>query len=341
MKVKVGIIGATGYAGKELIRLLLRHPGIEIVSLSAKLPGNTSSISPIFPEFKGIIDLPCINFEEAASIAKIVDLVFLALPHTVSMKIVPEFLESGKKVIDLSADFRLHDAAIYEQWYNVQHSCPKAINEAVYGLPELYREEIKKAGLIANPGCYPTSVILGIVPLLKEGLVDTNHIIVNSVSGVSGVGREPSLKAHFPERNESFAAYSVGSHRHIPEIEQELGKLGRQEVKITFVTHLAPMDRGILSTIYLQLKKEIDLKNLLSLYNEFYSSCPFVRIREEFPETKWVTTTNYCDISLKEDKRTGQVIVLSSLDNLIKGASGQAVQNMNLMYGFEETLGIR
>ncbi len=341
MKIKVGIIGATGYAGKELIHLLLRHAGVEIVSLSAKLPANTTSLSPIFPEFKGIIDLPCINFEDVEPIAKIVDLVFLALPHTVSMKIVPEFLEAGKKVIDLSADFRLQDAAVYEQWYHVQHTCPKTINEAVYGLPELYREEIKKARLIANPGCYPTSAILGVAPILNKGLVDLNHIMVNSVSGVSGVGREPSLKAHFPERNESFAAYSVGIHRHIPEIEQELGKLGGQEIKITFVAHLAPMDRGILSTIYLQLKKEIDLKNLFALYNEFYSSCPFVRIREEFPETKWVTGTNYCDISIKEDKRMRRLIVLSSLDNLIKGASGQAVQNMNLMYGFEETSGLR
>lgn len=340
MKVKVGIIGATGYAGKELIRILMRHEDVEIVSLSAKI-NTTTAISTIFPEFKNIMDLECINFKSAEEIANVIDLIFLVLPHTVSMNIVPKFLEAGKKVIDLSADFRLKDSGIYEEWYNVQHSCPEFINEAVYGLPELYREEIKKANLIANPGCYPTSVILGIAPLLKEGIIELKNIIVDTKSGVSGVGREPSLKAHFPERNESLAAYSVSSHRHIPEIEQELSKLGMQEIKITFVPYLIPMDRGILSTIYLFLNKKVEMEKLLALYKGFYSSCPFIRIVDEFPETKWVIGSNYCDISIKEDKRTGQVVIFSAIDNLIKGASGQAVQNMNLMYGFEEVSGIK
>jgi len=340
MKVKVGIIGATGYAGKELIRILIRHEKVEIVSLSAKINA-TTPLSKIFPEFKNIIELECINFESAKEIAKIVDLVFLALPHTVSMKIVPEFLKSGKKVIDLSADFRLQDAKVYEHWYKVKHTCPEFITEAVYGLPELYAQEIKTANLIANPGCYPTSVILGIAPLLKKGLIDLKNIIVDAKSGVSGVGREPCLKAHFPERNESLAAYSVGSHRHIPEIEQQISKLVIQKPKITFVPHLIPMDRGILSSIYILLNKKVEMENILTLYKEFYSSCPFIRIIEEFPETKWVVGTNYCDISIKEDKRTDRVVIFSVLDNLIKGAAGQAIQNMNLMYGFEETCGFK
>jgi len=340
MKVKVGIIGATGYAGKKLIQILIRHPYIEIVSLSAKLNAPTS-ISKIFPEFKNIIDLECLNFENADEVAKITDLVFLALPHTVSMNIVPKFLESGKKVIDLSADFRLQYHLVYEEWYKVKHDCPQIINEAVYGLPELYKVEIKKAHLIANPGCYPTSIILGAAPLLKKRLVELKNIIVDAKSGVSGVGRGPSLKTHFPERNESLSAYSVGSHRHIPEIEQEMSKLARQEVKITFVPHLIPMDSGILSTIYLSLKKQVEINELLSLYKKFYLSCPFVRLVEEFPETKWVVGSNYCDISIKENTRTKQIIIFSTIDNLIKGAAGQAVQNMNLMYGFEETCGIK
>lgn len=337
MKIKVGIIGATGYVGRELIRILIRHPYVELVNLSAKL-NLPLPISNIFPEFKKIIDLECLKFENADEVAVNTDLVFLALPHTVSMNLVPKFLELGKKVIDLSADFRLQDPLIYEEWYKVKHHCPEFIKQTVYGLPELYRAEIKKAHLIANPGCYPTSVILGIAPLIKQRVVDLKNIIIDAKSGVSGVGREPSLKAHFPERNETVSAYSVGSHRHIPEIEQELSKLARQEVKITFVPHLIPMNSGILSTIYLTLHKQV---NVMPLYEEFYSACPFVRLVEEFPETKWVVGSNYCDISIKEDKRTGQIVIFSTIDNLIKGAAGQAVQNMNLMSGFEETCGIK
>lgn len=336
MKVKVGIIGATGYTGRELIRILIRHRGVEIVSLSAKID-TSMPICRIFPEFKNIIDLECINFDSVEKIAKDIDLVFLALPHTVSMEVVPKFLELGKKVIDLSADFRLQDVNVYEEWYKVKHKCPRLLNQAVYGLPELYRDDIKKANLIANPGCYPTSVILGIAPLLKEGVINLKNIIVDAKSGVSGVGREPSLRAHFPERNESLTPYSVGSHRHIPEIEQELSKLAKQEIKITFVPHLIPMDRGLLTTIYLSLNKKVEI---LSVYKEFYSSSSFVRLVDEFPETKWIVGTNYCDINIREDKRRQQIVIFSSLDNLIKGASGQAVQNMNLVYGFEETMGI-
>lgn len=337
MKIKVGIIGATGYVGKELIGILMRHPYVEIVHLSAKLD-TPMPISKIFPEFKNIIDLKCQNFENVDEVAGMTDLVFLALPHTVSMEVVPKFLGLGKKVIDLSADFRLQDPLVYEEWYKVKHSCPELINQAVYGLPELYPEEIKKAYLIANPGCYPTSIILGLAPLIKERLIEFKNIIIDAKSGVSGVGREPSLKAHFPERNESLAAYAIDSHRHIPEIEQEMSKLARQEVKITFVPHLIPMTRGILSTIYLTLHKQV---KVIPLYEEFYASCPFVRLREEFPETKWVVGSNYCDISIKEDKRTNRLVIFSTLDNLIKGAAGQAVQNMNLMLGFEETCGIK
>jgi N-acetyl-gamma-glutamyl-phosphate reductase len=339
MKIKVGIIGATGYAGKELIRILMRHENVELESLSAKI-STPAPISQIFHEFKNIIDLECVNFESCEKIPKSVDLVFLALPHTVSMDVAPKLLELGKRVIDLSADFRLQNPIVYEEWYKVRHKCPQLLTQAVYGLPELYSDEIKNATLIANPGCYPTSVILGIAPLLNAGLSEAKNIIVDTKSGVSGVGREPSLKAHFPERNESLAPYSVASHRHIPEIEQELTKLARKEVKITFVPHLVPMDRGILSTIYLPLNNKIERSKLISLYKEFYSSSPFVRIVDEFLETKWVVGSNYCDINIRVDERTGHIMIFSTLDNLIKGASGQAVQNMNLMYGFAEISGL-
>jgi len=339
MKLKVGIVGVTGYVGKELIRILIQHEKVEITSLSAKIDA-TIPISKIFPEFKHIIDVDCINFENADEIAEVVDVAFLALPHTVSMNIVPKFLDKGKKVIDLSADFRLRNAKVYEQWYNVKHNCPELINEAVYGLPELYSDEIKKANLVANPGCYPTSAILGLAPLLREGLIEAKGIVIDAKSGISGAGREPSLKTHFPERNESLCAYSVGTHRHIPEIEQELSRLEMKEIKVTFVPHLIPMDRGILSTIYLFLNKKVKVNELFGLYREFYSSYPFIRITDEFPETKWVIGSNYCDINIRKDEKTEQIVILSTIDNLIKGASGQAVQNMNLMYGFEETLGI-
>lgn len=336
--LKVGIVGATGYVGRELIQLLHRHQGVEITSLSARRD-KEQPICEEFPQFRGEIELICTSLKEPAGIADLFDLVFLALPHTVSMKTADEFLRLNKSVIDLSADFRLEQASIYEEWYKEKHLCPHLLLEAVYGLPEIYREQIKKARLVANPGCYPTSAILGLAPLLNRS-VDIDSIIIDAKSGISGAGKTPSVKNHFPERNESLCAYNAGTHRHIPEIEQELSKLAKKEIKINFVPHLIPMNRGMLSTIYLKLNGNLSLEELYLCYREFYASAPFIRIVEQLPETKDVVFTNYCDIALRQDIRTGYIVIISVIDNLMKGAAGQAVQDMNIMYGFDEKMGL-
>lgn len=339
--LKVGIVGATGYGGEELIRLLLSHPEVEIATLAAKMEGKKTSISEIFPAFAGRIDLPCsdLNVEEMAVSS---ELIFLALPHKVSMELASRFLNLGKKVIDFSADYRFAKAQTYEEWYEVPHTHKELLKEAIYGLPELYREEIKKARLVANPGCYPTSVILGAAPLLSRGWADTKNIIVDSKSGVSGAGRWPGQGFHFGEIQENFKAYKVTSHRHQPEMEEQLSRLAREKIRITFTPHLIPIKRGILSTIYMNLKKKGDPEKLGQLYEDFYGDEPFVKVLEldKLPETKGVWGTNCCHIGLKVDERTGRAIVISALDNLIKGASGQAIQNMNIMWGFEEDEGL-
>ncbi len=340
--IKVGIAGATGYAGIELIRILLGHPEIKITKLAAKMDGKPQKISDIFPSLKGRMDLVCADLD-VNDMAKESDLIFLALPHKVSLKFVPQFIKLGKKVIDLSADFRFDDLRVYEEWYAPHTEESKKLNsQAVYGLPELYREKIKKANLIANPGCYPTSIILAVAPLLANKVVSTENIIANSLSGASGAGRAPSMSAHYPECNENVKAYSIATHRHTPEIEQELSKLAKKEIKISFTPHLLPMNRGILSTIYLNLIRKIKEEEILKIYEEFYKNEPFMRVLEKdtFPETRNVYGSNYCDIGIKVDERTNRVIVISAIDNLVKGASGQAIQNMNLMYGFKETLGL-
>jgi N-acetyl-gamma-glutamyl-phosphate reductase len=275
-------------------------------------------------------------------VAKICDLVFLALPHGVSMEVAGEFLDAGKKVVDLSADFRLRDIGIYEQWYR-KHTAKKLVKKAVYGIPELYGNEISQAGLIANPGCYPTSAILGLAPLVKKKWIDTGSIIVDSKSGVSGAGREPQVGTLFCEVDEGFKAYKVGQHRHTPEMEQELGCLAGHDVKISFTPHLLPVSRGILSTMYGTLRKEVTPADMIDLYRSFYEGKPFVRICKEgtLPDISSVRGSNYCDVGLIVDGRTRRVIVVSAIDNLIKGASGQAIQNMNLMYGFNEITGLQ
>ncbi len=340
--IKVGIAGATGYAGIELIRILLGHPEVKITKLAAKMDGKPQEISDIFPSLKGRINLVCTDLD-INDMAKESDLIFLALPHKVSLKFVPQFIKLGKKVIDLSADFRFDDLKIYEEWYAPHTEESKKLNpQAVYGLPELYKEKIKKANLIANPGCYPTGIILGVAPLLVNKIVETENIIANSLSGATGAGRVPSMVAHYPECNENVKAYSIATHRHTPEIEQELSKLAKKEIKISFTPHLLPMNRGILSTIYLNLTKKMKEEEIIKLYQNFYKKEPFVRILEKgtFPETKNVYGSNYCDVGIKVDERTNRAIIVSAIDNLVKGASGQAVQNMNIMYGFKETLGL-
>lgn len=338
-KLKVGVIGASGYTGSELLRFLLGHPGVEVVALTSEsyegLP-----IAEVFPSLRGLCDLECRRHdpEEVAE----AELAFLALPHRASMGVAPVLLRLGKGVVDLSADFRFRSQAIYEKWYQVPHACPELLREAVYGLPELYRRQLRSARLVAVPGCYPTGAILGLAPLVKEGVIDLGSIIINAISGASGAGRKPDLGLHFAECNESVKAYGIAGHRHTPEMEQELSLLVGAEVRVSFTPHLAPLTRGILSTIYANLVSPYDTQDLLGLYGRFYNGEPFIRVLppEKFPETKQVAGSNFCDIGLKVDARTGRVLVVTALDNLGKGAAGGAVQCMNVMYGFEERMGL-
>jgi len=339
MPLSTAIIGATGYTGLELARLLIRHPKVKMAAVTSEKSAG-EIFSRQFPAFSGRLDLTLESLNPDA-IAKRAELVFLCLPHHEAMEAARTFRDKGVKVIDLSADFRLHDAAEYEAWYG-PHVAKPLLKEAVYGLPELHREAIRRADLIANPGCYPTSCILGLAPLLREKWIDLGSIHCDSKSGVSGAGRSAKTEFLFSEVNESFKAYGVGRHRHTPEIEQELSKLAGEKIAVTFTPHLVPMDRGILSTLYARANTPMDSTKLHSLYEEFYSHEPFVRVRPlgNFPATHEVRLTNFCDIGVHFDARTGRVIIVSALDNLTKGASGQAIQNMNLRMGFEETLGL-
>lgn len=337
--LKVAIVGASGYTGVELIRLLSNHPEVEITAVTSEQSAG-KNITSIFPSLTGIFErtLEPLSIDNIASKA---DLIFTALPHQKAMEVVPHFLKAGKKVIDLSADFRIKDAAIYGTWYE-EHKAPELLKEAVYGLPELHREEIKNARLVANPGCYPTSAILALAPLLKDGLIDNSSIVIDSKSGVSGAGRSATQDTHFPEVNEGFMAYKVAEHRHTPEIEQELSALAGSSVTVSFTPHLLPINRGILSTIYASVKGDENEDSILALYNEFYAGEKFVRVRPKgsFPNVSSVKGSNFCDIGIKFDKRTNRVVIISVIDNLVKGASGQAVQNMNVMYGFPEDTGL-
>ena len=336
MNLKVGIFGISGSAGEKLTEILVSHPSVEITAGYVAPDEDSKNIDKIIPRLKDVINLECKNKVDWEYVKKNCDLVFLALPHSVSMEYVPQLRNMEKKVIDLSADFRFKDIEIYEKYYK-KHSCPQFIKEAVYGLPELYREEIKNASLIGNPGCYPTSIILATAPLVKNGIVE-EEIIANSVSGVTGAGKKPSESNIFIKCNENIKAYKIGEHRHQPEIEEILSNEGKRKHKVLFVPHLAPYDQGILSTVYLKAKKEIKKNEIVELYNEFYKNEPFVRIMEYgiSPSVKDVRDTNFCDIGFKivDD----YIVVMSAIDNLVKGASGQAVQNMNLMYGFNETI---
>lgn len=334
--IRVGIVGATGYAGEELIQILLGHPQVRITNISAKID-KPAYIHDIFPKFKGRLGLIC-KEPNIKEIANSCDLIFLALPHTVSMGIVDSLLQYKKVVIDLSADYRLKDTREYAKFYNVQHKDKDNLTKAVYGLPEIYRTKIKNANLIANPGCYPTVSILALVPLVALGLVDYSSIIIDAKSGVTGAGRKLAEGFLFSEINEDFKAYKVNAHQHSPEINQELSKLSGRKIQVTFVPHLLPLNRGILTTIYLKKNPKAKNKNkdLLSLYKNFYKNEPFVRIKAEgsFPRLKDVVKTNYCDIAIKEEK--DNVIVIAAIDNLLKGAAGQAVENMNIRYKFPE-----
>lgn len=337
-KVKAGIIGATGYAGEELYRILCRHPGVEITAVTSETYQNRV-LGEVYPHLGSHAPLTCgeLNAEELAGNA---DVVFAALPHGLALGIAPAVLAQGKKFIDFGADFRLREPGVYELWYKHTHSAPELLAEAVYGLPEVYREQIREARLIANPGCYPTASILGALPLLADGLVDPESIIIDAKSGVSGAGRGVSLGVHFSEVNENLKAYSIGgAHRHTPEIEQELSAAAGEPVRVSFTPHLVPMTRGILSTVYGELNVRASAEEIVALYRDYYRDEPFVRICPlgTLPETKQVWGSNYCRIGLSVDPRVNRVLVVSAIDNLGKGAAGQAVHNFNLMCGFPET----
>jgi N-acetyl-gamma-glutamyl-phosphate reductase len=338
--LKVAIVGASGYTGLELIRILHCHPEVAVTCLTSEQSAG-KRISDVFPTLRGRCDLILENLEPLR-VAEKADLVFTALPHKAAMEVVPTFLKLGKKVIDLSADYRLADADVYAQWYET-HLNPANLKKAVYGLPEIRRSKIRSAKLVANPGCYPTSIILGLAPLLKNGLIRPQSIIADSASGVTGAGRAAKVDSLYCEVNEGYKAYGVGGvHRHTPEIEQELSLIAGIPLKLTFTPHLVPMDRGILSTIYAAPTKDLTSAQLVSLYEEFYAGEAFVRVLPQgnLPSTAFVRGSNFCDIAPQIDPRTGRVIVVSAIDNLVKGASGQAVQNMNLVCGFPETTGL-
>jgi N-acetyl-gamma-glutamyl-phosphate reductase len=338
--LNVAIVGASGYTGLELIRLLHCHPEVAVTCLTSEQSAGRK-ISDIFPTLRGRCDLTLENLEPVR-VAEKADLIFTALPHKAAMEVVPTFLKLGKHVIDLSADYRLSDAEVYGAWYE-PHLNPANLKKAVYGLPELRRSKIKGARLVANPGCYPTSIILGLAPLLKKGLINTGDIIADSASGVTGAGRSAKVDSLYCEVNEGFKAYGVGGvHRHTPEIEQELSLLAGEQMIITFTPHLVPMDRGILSTVYATPRTTTTTEKLVKLYAEFYKGEPFVRVLPQgaLPSTAFVRGSNFCDIAPLVDRRSGRIIIVSAIDNLVKGASGQAVQNMNIVCGFPETMGL-
>jgi len=338
--IKVGIAGASGYTGLELIRLLANHPEVELSVLTSETY-KEKSIADVFPSLNGIININLQSLD--VEILKSCDVIFLALPHTIGMDILPELLKSNCKVIDLSADYRLKNADTYSEWYSLTHTHPEFLSQVIYGLPELHREKIKSAQGVANPGCYPTSVILAIAPLLKTDWVDLESIVSDSKSGVSGAGRKTSITTQFSEANEGVTPYGLASHRHTPEIEQELSNLVGKPIKISFSPHLIPMSRGMLSTIYINLNHKLKDKNLIEHYENFYSDELFVRVLDKgkFASTHFVSGSNFCDIGIKVDSRVNRLVITSAIDNLIKGASGQAIQNMNIMLGFGEATGLR
>ena len=337
--IRVGVIGATGYAGAELVRILSGHPDVELTVLTSRQYAGMK-YDGIYPSMAGVVNLACEEFNEDSFCDK-VDIIFIALPHSIPMEIVPGLIQRGKKVIDLSADFRFKDVLRYETYYQ-PHTAKELLKEAVYGLCEIYFDKIKKAALIGNPGCYPTSVLLPLVPLLKENFLDINTIIADSKSGVSGAGRSLSLTTHFCEANESSKAYKVAEHRHCPEMEEILSTEAKRQVTITFVPHLIPMTRGMLTTIYAGLVKNTSPEEIEDCIASFYSGRPFIRICPDntLPDTLQVRGTNYCDIGFKLDGRNNRLILISATDNLVKGAAGQAVQNMNIMLGIDETRGL-
>ena len=337
VKKKIAIIGATGYTGSELVRILTNHPDVEITMITSE--SRTGELfSDVHPFLQGIAD------QRLSSINQIddydPDLVFLALPHGVSMDFVKRFKDKSFKIIDLSGDFRLNSCEVYEEWYKIKHIYPDGIKKAVFGSPELFYNEIKNASLIANPGCFPTSAILGLAPLMAAKLIETDPIIIDSKTGVTGAGIKAKPVNLYSNVNDNFKAYGLKNHRHTIEIQGILDRISGKNTVVQFTPHLLPVDRGILTTIYGRPTKETDEITLRNQFEEFYSNAPFVRLRKQAPAIKDVRGTNYCDLFVSYDERTNMVIIISVIDNLIKGAAGQAVQNMNIMLGFDETTGL-
>jgi N-acetyl-gamma-glutamyl-phosphate reductase len=338
--IKVGVIGSTGYAGGELVRLLMGHKEVEIKWYSSRSNINKKYYE-IFKNFFQIIDDRCLD-DNMSELTDKVDVIFTATPQGYCSSLINDEILSKLKIIDLSADFRIKNIDTYEKWYGIEHKSSSFIKEAVYGLCEINRDSIKTSRLIANPGCYPTCTILSIYPILMEGILDVNTIIVDAKSGTSGAGRSSKIDSLFCEVNENIKAYSLTNHRHTPEIEEQFSYASGEEVKINFTPHLVPMNRGILSTIYASLNKKVKYDEIKEIYKKYYSKEKFVRVLDGdvFPETKWVEASNYVDINFKIDERTNRIIVVGAMDNLVKGAAGQAIQNMNLMFGIEETMGL-
>ena len=338
--IKAGIIGSTGYAGAELVRLLYQHEEAEVVWYGSRSYVDKKYYS-VYPNMFEIIDASCLD-DNMAELAEKVDVIFTATPQGLCASLVNEEVLSKVKIVDLSADFRLKDVNVYEKWYKIEHKSPQFIEEAVYGLCEINREDVKNARLVANPGCYTTCSILTAYPLAKEGIIDMSTLIVDAKSGTSGAGRGAKLPNLFCEVNENMKAYGVASHRHTPEIEEQLGYASGEEVLINFTPHLVPMNRGILATEYATLKKEVTYEEVKAIYDKYYKDEKFVRVLDEgvYPETKWVEGSNYVDINFKIDPRTNRIIMMGAIDNLVKGAAGQAIQNMNIMFGLPESEGL-
>lgn len=339
--IKAGIIGATGYAGAELARLLLQRDDVAIVWYGSRSYVG-EDFSQVYRNVAGSADVPCKD-DDMAQLAQEADVIFTATPQGYCASQVTEEILSQAKVIDLSADFRIKDVGVYEQWYKISHASPQFIPEAVYGLPEINREQIKTARLVANPGCYPTCSFLTLYPLVKEGLIDTDTIIIDAKSGTSGAGRGTKLGSLYCEVNESMKAYGVASHRHTPEIEEQLSYVAGKPVLVSFTPHLVPMNRGILVTAYATLTKSLDAATVKAVYDQYYEKEYFVRVLKpgEAPETRWVEGSNFADISFKLDPRTNRIVMMGAIDNMVKGAAGQTMQNMNLMFGLAENTGLK
>lgn len=337
--IPVAVVGASGYAARELMGILARHPYADLAMATSRAD-ESPTVASLHPSLNRVVDLTCEPFD-ADKLAEKAKVAFLGLPHAASLAVVPALRERGVRVIDLSADYRLKNPAVYADWYAHEHTDSAGLAEAVYGLPEIYADRVATANLIANPGCYTSTSILSLAPLISEDLIDRKGIIIDAKSGVSGAGRSPKLATHFPECNESFSAYGVGRHRHTPEIDQVLTDVGRLTgipVEVIFTPHLVPMDRGILATIYATPKKDLAERELMELFRNFYKDCPFVRLVDGLPTTKDSAFTNFFDVTVRVVR--DKILIVACLDNLLKGAAGVAVQNFNLMHDLDETLGL-